>query len=336
MSAESNDSRLGNDEDTSRQKDAHRSVQSAPHIWRARILWDNVAKVVVIHALALTGILLAPRAMWPTWPWFCFMYICSALGVTAGAHRLWTHRSYKAKWPLEVLLMCFNSISMQEDILEWSHDHRVHHKYSETDADPHNAKRGFFFAHMGWLMLEKHPEVYKRRDETDVSDLRNNPIVAFQRRHYAAMCIVFSVLVPTLVPWYLWGENVYVAFFVAFGLRYALTLHQTWLVNSAAHLWGGRPYDKTINPSENTAVCVIAIGEGFHNYHHTFPYDYSTSEWGPKLNITTAFIDLCAALGLAYDRKQASQDAIDGMRKRKGNMSSASSAGDESRSNARR
>lgn len=322
MSAETND-RLVADKANS-EKDVQKSCENTkrgPFGLEAAVVWGNVAKVVLIHALGLGGIVLAPYASWPTWLWFFCMYICSALGVTAGAHRLWTHRSYKAKWPLEVLLMLFNSISMQTDILEWSHDHRVHHKYSETDADPHNAKRGFFFAHMGWLMLERHPEVIRRRKETDMTDLLNNPIVMFQYRHYAAMCILFSVVMPTLVPWYFWGENVYVAFFVAFGLRYALTLHQTWLVNSAAHLWGGRPYDRTISPSENTAVSVIAIGEGFHNFHHTFPYDYSTSEWGPKINITTAFIDLFAALGQVYDRKQASQDAIDGIKRRKGNKS---------------
>lgn len=301
------------------------------------ILWDNVGKVVAIHAMGAVGIALASYAAWSTWLWFCALYVCSALGVTAGAHRLWTHKSYKARRPLEILLMCFNCVSMQGDIVEWSLDHRVHHKYSETDADPHNAKRGFFFSHMGWLMVEKHPEVVRRRNETDMSDLLANPVVAFQRRYYYLMCVLFSVLVPTLVPWYFWRESVFVAFFVAFALRYALTLHQTWLVNSAAHMWGGRPYDRTINPSENRAVSLIAIGEGFHNYHHTFPYDYSTSEWGPRINITTAFIDLCACLGLAYDRKQASRDAIDGMRLRKGDLSSSStSPGDETRCNGRR
>ena len=316
--------RVSDDKDSTEdavQRSSCEHVKEGPFGLVTPVRWENVAKVVAIHVTGLIGILLAPFAAWPTWLWFFCMYVCSALGVTAGAHRLWTHRSYKAKWPLEVLLMCFNSISMQMSILEWSHDHRVHHKYSETDADPHNAKRGFFFAHMGWLMLHVHPEVNRRKKETDMSDLLNNRIVMFQDRHYAAMCIFFSILVPTLVPWYFWGENVYVAFFVAFALRYALTLHQTWLVNSAAHMWGGRPYDKTINPSENAAVCFIAIGEGFHNYHHTFPYDYSTSEWGPKFNITTAFIDLFGALGLAYDRKQASRDTIDGIRRRKGELS---------------
>ena len=80
-------------------------------------------------------------------------------------------------------------------------------------------------------------------------------------------------------------------------LRYVSFLHATWLVNSAAHMFGMKPYDVKIGPVENMAVSVLAMGEGFHNYHHTFPYDYSTSEWGPHLNITTAFIDLMAMTG---------------------------------------
>jgi len=69
-------------------------------------------------------------------------------GVTAGAHRLWTHRSYKARLPLRIFLAFANAMATENSIYVWSRDHRVHHKYSETDADPHNANRGFFFAHV--------------------------------------------------------------------------------------------------------------------------------------------------------------------------------------------
>lgn len=70
-----------------------------------------------------------------------FLYVISALGITAGAHRLWAHRSYKAKLPLRILLAAFNTIAFQDCAMHWARDHRVHHKYSETDADPHNATR---------------------------------------------------------------------------------------------------------------------------------------------------------------------------------------------------
>lgn len=77
--------------------------------------------------------------------------------------------------------MYFLSI-YQNDIYEWSRDHRVHHKYSETDADPHNASRGFFFAHIGWLLVRKHPDVIENGQKLELSDLKNDRVVMFQRR----------------------------------------------------------------------------------------------------------------------------------------------------------
>jgi stearoyl-CoA desaturase (delta-9 desaturase) len=211
---------------------------------------------------------------------------------------------------------------MQNDILEWCRDHRVHHKYSETSADPHNAKRGFFFAHIGWLMMKKHPDIIIKGRNIDISDLKRDPVVMFHHRHYALLSLVFSVLLPILIPCYFWNENLVTAYIFLVVFRLMTTLHSTWLVNSAAHLWGSRNYDKNINPSDNRFVSFAAIGEGWHNYHHTFPYDYGASEWGPRINLSTIIIDLLAAVGMVYDRKQVSQQAIERVRKRVGDLSS--------------
>ena len=188
-------------------------------------------------------------------------------------------------------------------------------------ADPHNTKRGFFFAHVGWLLMKKHPDVIIKGRNIDLSDLKRDPVVMFQRRHYGIFCLVFSVILPSFIPWYFWGESLWTSFVLLFALRYVLTLHTTWLVNSAAHFRGSRSYDKHINPADNALVALAAIGEGWHNYHHTFPYDYSTSEWGPSVNLTTIIIDFLAGLGLVYDRKQVSQQAIERVKKRLGSLS---------------
>lgn len=84
----------------------------------------------------------------------------------------------------------------------------------------------------------------------------------FGCRHYKMSVVIFCFVVPTLVPWYFWGESFVVGYFVPGLLRYALVLNATWLVNSAAHIWGNRPYDKTINPRENRLVAVSAMGKG--------------------------------------------------------------------------
>ncbi|XP_065204291.1 acyl-CoA Delta-9 desaturase-like [Planococcus citri] len=94
-------------------------------------------------------------------------------------------------------------------------------------------------------------------------------------------------------------------------LRYTWTLNMTWLVNSAAHMWGNKPYDRHINPSENKCVSFVALGEGWHNYHHVFPWDYKTAELGDySANPTTAFIDFFAKIGWAYDLKTVSVEMI--------------------------
>ena len=288
---------------------------------QAPIVWHNVAKMLILHGLASLAIYYGPRATWRSWIFFTILFIGSALGVTAGVHRYWTHKSYKAALPLQILLMCLFSLSNQNDILDWCRDHRVHHKYSETSADPHNAKRGFFFSHIGWLMMKKHPDIFIKGQNIDLSDLKHDPVVMFEHRHTYLLSLLFSVLLPVLVPWYFWNESLWVAFVVLFALRYVVTLHSTWSVNSVAHLWGSKVYDKHINPSDNRLVSFFAIGEGWHNYHHTFPYDYGTSEWGPYINLTTIIIDFFAALGWVYDRKQVSQQAIERARKRVGDLS---------------
>ena len=287
----------------------------------APIVWINVAKFVVIHFLAICGVVVFPFAKWQTWVFFVFLKILSNLGVTAGAHRLWSHKSYKATLPYKIMVMFFNCISFQNSIYVWTRDHRVHHKFTETDADPHNARRGFFFAHIGWLMMKKHPDVIRKGRAIDMSDIEQDSVAMFQHRNYYVLGVIASVILPTSIPWCLWGENGLYSYLTCGILRYVLTLHDAWLVNSAAHLWGSRPYSKDINPAENYLVSLLAIGEGWHNYHHTFPYDYAASEWGPNLNLTTCFIDFCAFLGLVYDRKQVSSASIDRVRRRKGDLS---------------
>ncbi|KAK3554293.1 hypothetical protein QTP70_020161, partial [Hemibagrus guttatus] len=276
----------------------------------AKIVWRNVVLMTLLHIGAVYGLTVVPSAKAFTllWAWMCFLI--SALGVTAGVHRLWSHRSYKAKLPLRIFLAIANSMAFQNDIYEWCRDHRVHHKYSETNADPHNARRGFFFSHIGWLLVRKHPDVIEKGSKLDLSDLKADGVVMFQRRYYKLSVVVMCFLVPTLVPWYFWGESLWVAYFFPGLLRYAVVLNVSWLVNSAAHMWGMRPFDRNINPRENKFVAFSAVGEGFHNYHHTFPYDYATSEHGSVLNFTKMFIDFMCYIGLAQDRKKPSRETI--------------------------
>ncbi|CAG0882359.1 unnamed protein product [Darwinula stevensoni] len=281
-------------------------------IYDKDIVWRNVILFIILHSMAPLGIYyIFARTMAATNLFFVALVLCSGFGITAGAHRLWAHRSYKAKWPLRLLLGFFNTIAFQNDIHEWSRDHRVHHKFSETDADPHNARRGFFFSHVGWLCVKKHQEVIARGKSVDCNDLLADPIVYYQRMFYLPLVLLCCFVFPTVTPVYFWGEDAWVAFCTCALARYCLVLNGTWLVNSAAHIWGPHPYDKNISAVENLSVATLAFGEGWHNYHHTFPWDYKTSELGAyHVNFTALFIDFMAFLGLAYDLKSVPDEVV--------------------------
>ncbi|XP_034944269.1 acyl-CoA Delta(11) desaturase [Chelonus insularis] len=277
-----------------------------------KIKWLDLSVQIFIHVGCLYGLyLMFTKAKLLTSIWAFVIIYTSGFGITAGAHRLWSHRAYKAKWPLRLLLVLLFTITGQRHVYAWALDHRVHHKYSETDADPHNAKRGFFFAHVGWLFTEPHPDVVAKRKAVDMSDLIADPIVMWQKRYYIPLFALLAIGLPVLTPWYFWNESLWTSFWVSFNFRFCVTLNIAFFVNSVAHMWGQKPYDKYISPVENIAVSIAALGEGWHNYHHVFPWDYKTSELGNySFNITTGFIDAFAKFGWAYDCKSVSSGMI--------------------------
>ncbi|XP_076814575.1 stearoyl-CoA desaturase 5-like isoform X1 [Clavelina lepadiformis] len=283
------------------------------------VVWRNVILMTLLHAVSVYAVTQLHKAHLATIVWEFFYYVMAALGVTAGAHRLWSHKSYKARLPLKIFLAVLNSMALQNSIFDWARDHRVHHKFSETDADPHNAKRGFFFSHIGWLLVRKHPDVIEKGKRLDLNDLYNDPVVMLQHRYYIPSVILMCFVLPAAMP-LLWGETLSISYLTCL-LRYCAGLNVTWCVNSVAHMWGNKPYDKSINPAENLLVVICAMGEGFHNYHHVFPHDYATSEFGFRFNLTTAFIDCMFYLGLAYDLRTVAPETILARKKRTGYLS---------------
>lgn len=277
-----------------------------------RLRYPDLAAQILVHGGALYGIyLLCTQCRLATALWAFATAYTSALGITGGVHRLWSHRAYKASWQLRVLLMLLFTVTGQRHIWAWVLDHRVHHRYSETDADPHDARRGFLFAHVGWLVLTPHPAVERARKEVDMSDLQNDAVVMWQKRWYEPLFAIFTIALPVLVPVYFWEESLWASFWVNFNARFSFTLNVAFLINSLAHTHGFKPYDKDISPVESPFLGLLAIGEGWHNFHHVFPWDYRTGELGNgRINLTTHFIDAFAKLGWAWDRRSAADKVV--------------------------
>src|SRR5690349_2141299 len=127
------------------------------------------------------------------------------VSLTAGAHRLWAHKTYEAKLPLRIFMMLGFTTAGQNCIYIWARDHRVHHKWADTDADPHNTLRGYFFAHVGWLMRKKHPELKLKAKTLDFSDLLDDPVVKIQKDYYYLFYALFTFFIPVAIPVYCWG-----------------------------------------------------------------------------------------------------------------------------------
>ena len=141
----------------------------------------------------------------------------------------------------------------------------------------------------------------------NMDDLRADPFVMFQKRHDPYWNAMWCFIIPAMVCVYGWGESWGNGIFVPGMLRYVVVLHATWCVNSAAHLWGELPYDPDSNPAENPLVAIVSVGEGWHNWHHKYPFDYAASELGVlrQFNPSKMVIDFAAALGSVTERKRA-------------------------------
>jgi len=277
------------------------------HHWKeGNFNWPMMFYVVLVHYVALVGVARLPQCSPETLIFAFILWPISGFGITVGVHRLWSHRSYEAHFIFRFFLMLCNSIANQGTIFHWARDHRVHHKFSETKADPHDATRGFFYAHIGWLFVKKETAVVEAGRQMDFSDLLADPCVYWQKKGDPWFTLYMCFVLPAQVASHYWGEDFWNAFFVAGALRYVVVLHFTWCVNSAAHLYGDHPYDVLSYPAENPFVAWCAVGEGWHNWHHKYPFDYAASEFGisSQFNPSKLMIDTMASIGLVWGRKR--------------------------------
>ena len=268
--------------------------------FKTPINWFMCFYVLAAHVLALFGFL---RCTWMQFAQAVVMYQICGWGVTAGMHRLWSHRSYKARLPTRFVFMMLASITNQGSIYHWCRDHRVHHKFSDTVADPHDINRGFFYAHVGWLLLNKDQPVKDAGKQLDCSDLLNDWTVYINYKLNPLWDQFWCFVAPGIYGHYYMGS--FMDGFLIFGaLRWIMESHATWCVNSVAHTFGYRPY-KEIPPSESFITSLVACGEGWHNWHHAYPFDYAASEDGILLqwNHTKLLIDLLSIIGQTYDHK---------------------------------
>lgn len=223
-------------------------------------------KVTVLIAVVVP-LLATAFAVWQLWKWavdwpdlllLVAMYVPISLGVTAGFHRMLTHRSFQAHPIIRAILLICGSMAVQGAAITWASNHLKHHALADKPGDPHSPVEGLFHAHLGWLFGDDDadPEVYCRH-------LLKDPVVVFVDKTFG-LWVLLSLLIPFAVGGWtglLWGGAV----------RIFLLHHVTWSVNSVCHTFGRRAYETTDRSRNQWTVGLLAMGEGWHNNHHAFP-----------------------------------------------------------------
>lgn len=274
------------------------------------ILWTNVILFSVTFLIAAIAVPYYQITIGFTWFEIVATILClgyCGMSITAGYHRLWAHKTYDAHPILQWVFAIGGAFALQNSALHWSSDHRVHHKFvDQNDKDPYSAKRGFWFSHIGWMLREYQKQQYD--DYSNVRDLQNNRIVMWQHKHYLLLTIATNVGIPLLLG--LLTDSV-VGMLLSVGvLRLVLSHHFTFFINSLAHIWGSQPYTDQNSARDNGVLAFLTYGEGYHNFHHIFEYDYRNGIRWWQFDPTKWLIKSCSWFGLTKNLKVCPEDRI--------------------------
>lgn len=226
-------------------------------------------------------------------------WFISGMGITMGYHRLFSHKSYQTNVLIEWILMIFGSLALENTILKWSSDHRKHHNKAETEDDPYSITKGFWYAHIGWVIENTSEEKNK---VVGVKDLEKKSAVRFQKKYYFSIAIIGGFIVPYLIG--LSFERPIGALLWGSFLRVTLVHHATFFINSLCHYVGRRTYDSESTARDSWFMSLFTFGEGYHNYHHKFPYDFRNGISWFAFDPSKWFINILSLFGLTKNLRR--------------------------------
>lgn len=230
------------------------------------------------------------------------MALATGLGVTGGYHRLYSHRSYEAIWPVRVVLLLLGGAAIEESALRWCTDHRRHHRLVDCEGDPYNIRKGFWHAHLFW-MFDK-PQATRCWP----ADLWRDPLVRMQHRFYIPVAVLVSLVAPLGIAC-AWGDP-WGGLLVAGFVRIVVNHHLTFAINSVCHYLGKQTYSDRHSARDNWLTAFFTYGEGYHNFHHEFPSDYRNGHalhhWDP----TKWLIYALSRLRLAFNLRISGREIV--------------------------
>lgn len=229
----------------------------------------------------------------------CFgLYVFRMWGITAGYHRYFSHRAYKAGRVFQFVLALSGTLAVQKGVLWWAAHHRHHHRESDQVADIHSPiQKGFWWSHVGWILCDKYAET--RMDS--IKDFARFPELRWLNRYFLVPPILMAVAL-----FFLGGFSMLVwGFFVSTTLLF----HGTFTINSLSHIFGKRRYKTTDTSRNNWLLALLTLGEGWHNNHH---YHQNTANQGWfwwEVDVSYYSLKVLSWVGLVSDLRRPSDQA---------------------------
>jgi stearoyl-CoA desaturase (delta-9 desaturase) len=284
-------------------------IEPVAHETRDRIITGTVTVVPFLALAIVAWQVWASLLHWSDIAVFAILYSVTALSVTVGFHRLFTHRSFKTTRWMRGILAAGGSAAIEGPVISWVADHRKHHAFADVEGDPHSphvdhgvgwkgALRGLAHAHVGWLFLHTQRGARKRY----APDLIADPVVSWVDRTFVLWALgglaaafglgwLIGGTLTAALTGLLWGGAV----------RLLVVHHVTYSINSLCHFFGRQRFD-TGDESRNLAwLSVLSMGESWHNNHHAFPTSAAHGLRWYELDVSGLVIRGLERVGLAWD-----------------------------------
>lgn len=277
--------------------------------WKS-LNWTNSLFLLGMLALALTA---APAYLWLVGldgfqiALFFAFFIATGLSITLGYHRLFSHRAFKASWPVRLLTLVFGAAAFENSALCWAADHRQHHKFTDLENDPYDISKGFFHAHIGWILFKLQPETSLEC----VKDIQQDRLVWWQHQYYRSIALLTGFALPAFLGWIWDGWTGALGGFLLAGVVRVVCVQQfTFFINSFCHMLGRQPYSSRCTARDSAIMALFTFGEGYHNFHHAFQHDYRNGAKPWQFDPTKWMIWLLHQIGLVRHLRRVPAERI--------------------------
>jgi stearoyl-CoA desaturase (Delta-9 desaturase) len=237
------------------------------------------------------------------------LYVITALGITLGYHRMFTHRAFQSSRVFSAIIAACGSMAVEGSVITWVADHRKHHAFTDKDGDPHSphlhgpgflgAVEGLWHAHIGWLF----ETVGSAERERFAPDLVKDRLMRVMDKLFP-LWAALGFVIPFALGWIIGGTlGTALTALLWGGLVRVLVLHHvTWSINSVCHFFGRRRFDVEDQSRNVFWLAPLSMGEAWHHNHHAFPTSafHGLRFWERLTDPTGLMISLLEKLGIVW------------------------------------